>query len=186
MTPQTPTAVAPVASAGHPSEESAAAGPTPAVQLVHRFLQDLRRRDLGALAALLNAGGHPDDGAARDGAQAVLRSMGGSGLVDADLHPSTDGNTVFVDFRREHPDTDTGGGRLLRFTTNAGFITAIREYVDAEQGDGRSCPAELGDPGGPARRSPDPGASPTAPCAGGVDWPSLNDDRAGTRRVGGH
>lgn len=174
MTLQTSSAIAPGSSTAHPSDPPVTGPPPPAAEVVDHFLQGLRRRDLGALAALLSVDGHPDERTARDGAQAVLRSMGGSGFVAAELHPSTDGSTVFVDFRRDRPDLGAPGSRLLRFTTGAGAITAIREYYDG------SC----GDPAPPVPRSRDAGAAPVDPVAGVVDWPSLNEDRAARRARG--
>jgi hypothetical protein len=98
--------------------------------VVSRFLRDLHRHDLDALALLLRAeesldGGPRDasgpqedahDGsaagndqtarerAARDCAQIVLRSFSGSGLVETERHTSTDGQTVFVEFGRDRPE----------------------------------------------------------------------------------
>lgn len=183
MRPETSAVIVPGSSGGHPPGDPGPDAPPPAAEVVHRFLQGLRRRDLGALAALLSVGGQPDDPAARDGAQVVLRSMSGSGLIDTELHPSTDGSTVFVDFRRDHPDTEAFGGRLLRFTTSGGLITRIREYFDKEYLDTAFFSSAYGDPA-PATRLPGPGAVPVSPAAGGIDWPSLNDDRAAARRVG--
>lgn len=156
---------------------------TAAADVVGEFLQHLRRRDLDALAALLRADAEvlvppvapgtgtgprpagPGADPARDGAQLLLRSFGGTGLVESAQFASTDGQTVFVEFHSDHQDGTgrfgpTNGVRLLRFAVSGGAIARIWEYTGPVAGDA-----------GRTRVGSD------QQRAGGPSWPSLGADR---------